>query len=870
MVLNNSILVSDRKVDGQGVTNMNNRILGNARRLVGALRLRNSLCGLATLVLLGALPLACGSDDDDISSGSGAEGGAPNTGGADNGGAGGESGGAGIGGGGGAGGDGGGGGGTGSASGNVEFQQLRPQKVDKVDVLFMIDNSQSMGDKHLILATTMQDILGRLVYPYCLDKDTGIPVKRTSLTECPPNSEYEFDAVTDIHIGVISSSLGSLGENTCVNTITKPDRDEKAHLITRGYDMYNPGSGLITVPTYGGKGFLNWDPGQTSTPPGENSADNLFVNIFDILYGVGEFGCGYEASLEAWYRFLVDPAPYNEIALSGSDSIPVGVDTVLLQQRKDFLRNDSLLTIVMLTDENDCSLNSDNRLAHYAMKTDPGFTMSSPTNECATDPWSPDCKSCWSTDVQGRPECATSSLPAAKDGLNLRCFDQKRRFGLDFLFPVSRYVDGLTKVRLPSGQLNRVFCNDIVPGSNPEQCATLMRPTDQIYLLGIVGVPFQDIRWESQFQGNPMPLSGIRPSEQFNWRPADFAAHGENAPSWLIPLRTPGGDPASLWDVMIGRTQGGEASAHRFEPIPTEKPLDPLMVESETARTGTHPATGAALVPPNGFSDTVPNGAERVPIGDDLQYACIFKLAVPIDCTAANAPPACDCKPVSGDAPHDPLCWNGSSYATTQYYAKAYPGTRQLATLKGIGSQGVVGSVCSPPGMEIGADTMGGYRYSVKALADAATPALRDRCLGQKLAVSHEAGHQNTVQCSVLEATKSGGTCPACSGARQEATASQKAAVSADPAYIANNMNCVCEIKQIPAGSELNACVSEASPPAMTSGAWCYVDPEQQSPHNPDLVANCPFGKKQTIRFLGFDVPKAGSLTYLQCVGDSE
>jgi hypothetical protein len=28
-----------------------------------------------------------------------------------------------------------------------------------------------------------------------------------------------------------------------------------------------------------------------------------------MVVGAGQIGCGYEAQLESWYRFLVDPTP---------------------------------------------------------------------------------------------------------------------------------------------------------------------------------------------------------------------------------------------------------------------------------------------------------------------------------------------------------------------------------------------------------------------------------------------------------------------------------------------------------------------------------------------------------------------------------
>ena len=65
--------------------------------------------------------------------------------------------------------------------------------------------------------------------------------------------------------------------------------------------------------------------------------------------------------LEAVYRFLIDPKPYQSITTATCPgtmepcAIPQGIDQTLLAQRAAFLRDDSAVAIVNITDENDCS-----------------------------------------------------------------------------------------------------------------------------------------------------------------------------------------------------------------------------------------------------------------------------------------------------------------------------------------------------------------------------------------------------------------------------------------------------------------------------------------------------------------------------------
>jgi hypothetical protein len=180
---------------------------------------------------------------------------------------------------------------------------------------------------------------------------------------------------------------------------------------------------------------LNWDfIGTKSTPPGESNVQNLKMNFTYMVRGADQDGCGFEANLEAWRRFLVDPAPYENMVpipcYEGDTSNQCrgkeGVDQVVLTQRKDFLRKDSLLAVIMLTDENDCSVIDDRQffLALQALDGTGSFHLAHGTNACLDDPWDANCKSCWEVNPADFPECATGwGNPEKDDMLNLRCFN---------------------------------------------------------------------------------------------------------------------------------------------------------------------------------------------------------------------------------------------------------------------------------------------------------------------------------------------------------------------------------------------------------------------------------------------------------------
>src|SRR5258708_29370228 len=92
---------------------------------------------------------------------------------------------------------------------------LHNQSVDKLDLLFMIDNSASMGDKQALLAQAVPDMITRLVTPNCVDNTGRVVGKSDMQGGCGNGSKAEFPAVHDMHIGIITSSLGGRGGNEC-------------------------------------------------------------------------------------------------------------------------------------------------------------------------------------------------------------------------------------------------------------------------------------------------------------------------------------------------------------------------------------------------------------------------------------------------------------------------------------------------------------------------------------------------------------------------------------------------------------------------------------------------------------------------------
>lgn len=489
---------------------------------------------------------------------------------------------------GGAGGAGTGGAGTGGVVG--------PSTSDKIDLLFVIDNSRSMADKQRVLSDSL-------------------PTLVTGLVEA---------GVGDMHVGVVSSSLGGRGADSCSGAVD-PSENDHGHLVARDGDGGE-------APTFMDLGFLAWNPDDAEvTPPGEYDGTAFGAAAQSLIEGVGEVGCGYESPLESFYRFLIDPDPYESISLVNGSAELVGTDQVILKQRADFMRPDSLLVVIVLTDENDCSGREGGQFHLMRQLFQPGtnspFHLPPARAACAADPADPCCRSCGEPPGPG---CSTEAdqcdgpLSALDDNIALRCFDQKRRFGVDFLHPIDRYVNGLSS-SLVSDRHGNVTDNPIY--------AAGARGSELVTLTAIVGAPWQ----LTSLAGDP----------------TQRAARGSEI-------------DAGGWSALIG------------DPDAFIPPTDPHMVESVLPRAGLPgPGSAANADPIHGHDHTITQA-------DDLQYACTFPLATPRDCAGGLV--NCDCN----DPDNDKAICDGS----VQIGAKSYPGIRPLELVRDLGHRGVAGSIC--------------------------------------------------------------------------------------------------------------------------------------------------------------------------------
>lgn len=258
---------------------------------------------------------------------------------------------------------------------------IDPCAAADIDLLFMIDNSGSMREEQANLVMELPRVIDVLASGD-LDRD----------------GDQDFTPARSLHVGFVTTDMGS-GNQLGVRTCTQGLGDDG---ILRSRSSVGSAPCMATYPS-GTFEFLS----------GENT--DTFAAQLGCVASVGTGGCGFEQQLEAplkaltpanpeaWTRAGYTPPRFYD-ATSGLPGRLVGHGS---GANAGFLRPDSTLAVVLLTDEEDCSV------ADYSIfGPDPRF----------------------------------SSVPS-----NVRC----NTFGGDpsIVYPTSRYVDGFIGLRRRPSQL---------------------------------------------------------------------------------------------------------------------------------------------------------------------------------------------------------------------------------------------------------------------------------------------------------------------------------------------------------------------------------------------------------------------------------
>ena len=255
--------------------------------------------------------------------------------------------------------------------------------IEKVDLLFSVDNSGSMAEEQNSLKQQFPRMISILT--------TGM---RT------PDDPTPFSAAKDLHLGVVSSDMGALGQVDVEGCSESGGDDGKLQNTPRGII----GCQAVYPP------FLSY-------VAGPNTPEQIATD-FGCIAELGTAGCGYEQQLESAFKALwpstysdplgnlVPENPYQFLGLTpeqmagrGDQAAPDGSEGFI---RSISARGLSLVAIVVVSDEEDCSSLD---TSHFANPTGPND-------------------------------------PLYNQGPQVRCFLNKQN-----LYDVSRYIDGFRRLR---------------------------------------------------------------------------------------------------------------------------------------------------------------------------------------------------------------------------------------------------------------------------------------------------------------------------------------------------------------------------------------------------------------------------------------
>jgi hypothetical protein len=186
--------------------------------------------------------------------------------------------------------------------------------VDKVDLLFMIDNSGSMAQEQAKLAEQLPKLVDILTSGVREDKTTFSPVR-------------------DLHVGIVTSDMGLNGSDISLTSCDGFGDDGKLLKTSK----------TKSCSTNAPAGYLGYSPG------GSGSSLEDVKSDFTCLADVGTEGCGFEQQLESVYKAVAPPS----VKFAGNRG--GNADGA----NKGFLRPDAVLAIVHVSDEEDCSVTNE-------------------------------------------------------------------------------------------------------------------------------------------------------------------------------------------------------------------------------------------------------------------------------------------------------------------------------------------------------------------------------------------------------------------------------------------------------------------------------------------------------------------------------
>ncbi len=266
-------------------------------------------------------------------------------------------------------------------------ESVKVDNIEEVDLLFMVDNSNSMSQEQNALSRELPNL-----------------VRVLASGDIEGDGMQDFPPVRSLQVGVVTSDMGTGGFTvpTCSNSRFGDD----GVLRRRGNTAI---SGCMAEYA----SFFEFRPA-------EGGDATAFAREVSCVANMGTNGCGFEQQLESVLK-AVTPSSSGIRFVEGSVGHADG-------QNAGFVRPNSLLTIILVTDEEDCSA--------------------------------------------ANPEVFDPASTTFGGDLNLRCWTYGNPAD-GIIHPVERFVDGLLATRADPDLLVVAAITGIPEATNPESGAAI-------------------------------------------------------------------------------------------------------------------------------------------------------------------------------------------------------------------------------------------------------------------------------------------------------------------------------------------------------------------------------------------------------------
>jgi hypothetical protein len=230
--------------------------------------------------------------------------------------------------------------------------------VSDVDLLFVIDNSNSMASEQVKIAQELPRLVSVLTSgDRYFGREDQVPSDIT-------DKQRYFTKVSSLHIGVVSSSMHVMEElpaRAPAALVACRDNEDDAKLRSSTEVAANGifVDGVELVAGSSTCAALDTQPRYQTFEAGTDDDAERVAEAFSCVSRLGIEGCPFEQQLEAMWKAVApsdgeNPALHVFLDDTHGHGSPDGFN-------KDFVRDDAILAVIQVSDEEDCSIKQEGK-----------------------------------------------------------------------------------------------------------------------------------------------------------------------------------------------------------------------------------------------------------------------------------------------------------------------------------------------------------------------------------------------------------------------------------------------------------------------------------------------------------------------------